>query len=80
MQLQLLGKRHVLILSRWPNYDEMTAWCLDELPDSRTHVGLRVIPVIQFAAATRTRDYGATVVFLNNDECVVRPILLDIKH
>ena len=70
MQLQLLGRRHVLILSRWPNYDELSAWCLDEQPDSRTCVGLKVIPVIQFAAAMRARNYDASVVFLSNNEAV----------
>ncbi|KAK2463399.1 hypothetical protein APHAL10511_004485 [Amanita phalloides] len=71
MQLQLLGRTHVLILSRWPSYDELSAWRLDELPDSRTYVGMKVIiPMIQFAATTRVRDCDATVVFLSNNEAV----------
>lgn len=68
VQVQLLGQRHVLVLSRWPSYDELCACRLDEKPDSRTSVGLKVIPVIQFAAATRSRNDDATVVFLSNNE------------
>ena len=63
VQLQLLGNGHVLILSRWPNYDELCACCLR----TRACVGLKSIPMIQFAATTRSSNCGATIVFLCND-------------
>ena len=66
VQLQLLGNGHVLILSRWPNYDELCACRLL----SQARVGLKSIPMIQFAAATHSGNCGATIVFLCNDEYV----------
>lgn len=75
MQLQLLGNRHVLVLSRWPDHDELSVWTLNHSLDSRRY---RSIPMIQFAAVTASGNCEATVVALcNNQEVIIYPLPLD---
>ncbi|KAF8638300.1 hypothetical protein AX17_002320 [Amanita inopinata Kibby_2008] len=70
MQMQLIGKSYILVLSRWPSYDELSLSSLDEPLKARPYAALKTTPLIQFAAALQTDSSSGTLAFLRSDDAI----------